>query len=87
METFTKLFGSLDAVLADAGHHLIESEHPQPFGDHARGALLAVRECRMHMEVAALLDQLVVERFGGTRDLLFAGLCYANGGHDGEGEY
>ena len=38
--------------------HVFKSERAQSFGNDARRALFAVRQLRVHVKIAALLDQL-----------------------------
>jgi len=57
-----------DAVPGDVRSNLVESECTQPLGDDARGALLTVRELRVHVEVAALRDESRAHRLGRLRD-------------------
>ena len=68
-----------DAVSGDAGLDLIETQRAQPVGHDTRGALLAIGQLRVHVEVAAGLDQSGPQRLGGLRDFCRVRPGRANG--------
>ena len=69
-----------DAVLADAGSHVVQAKRPQLFRHHTGRTLLAIRQFGMPMEIAALLDESGLQSVGGPRNALLACLSETSGG-------
>jgi hypothetical protein len=53
----------------DVRFHVIETQRAQPFGNHARRALLAIGQFGVLMEIAPRFDESQAKRLGGLGDL------------------
>lgn len=57
----------------DVGADVFEAKFTAAFGDDGRGADFAIGKLRVHVKIAAHLDQFRTERFGGLIDLFDGG--------------